>query len=85
MSVRSAARLAQTQQVEPTDAEPHEEEAQQVTHHPAAVRRGDDEQRDPDPQEGEREKRRCASVEIQAAAAFRPATTITRQGAFLRM
>lgn len=81
----SSAGAARAQQVQAADPERDEEHAQQVTDQATAARCGHNEQRDPDPQESKRKERRGTSVKTHAAAVFRPATTITRLGAFLRM
>src|SRR5690349_10471258 len=72
-----------SEQVEPAEAEGDEEDAHEVAEDRAAVDGRDDDEREPDPDEDGAEDGDGAAIGVHAAA-FRPAATITRQGACLR-
>src|SRR5436190_9929242 len=76
--------LVPAQEVEAADPERDEEDSEHIARRATAARRRDDEQRDPEPDERERETRRRAPIEPDHAA-LRPAATMTRVGACLRM
>src|SRR5438445_5419862 len=70
------------EQVETTDAEGEEQCAHQVAEPRTALYRRDDDERDPDAHEEQSEDHDQGAVRGQAA--FRPATTITLEGACFR-